>query len=341
MMEGAESTQTQMLTFGPGTISVSQPGALNASGTISRSGRATLSGRQGTLAATWTARLNADGAGDGVETLSGSGCTSTSRFTVAPAPVDTSATGALTPTGHGVLLESPAHATRTLTFVNHSHAPAAVALVRIGGDPSAFRITGGTCARGATVPIGASCTVTIDYQPHASFGASGTVAVQTAFGGPAGSAITLLTGAPPKGPNDVGTAVRTLLTTINRDRALRGLQPLRLNPRESACSLGNSRYMARLGRLTHAGFPHDVCVPSSVKAENVASSQARPLTAAALQMHGSMIAEGPCASNPCTPAEFYRHSHYEQLMDPRFTTIGIGLCVQGTRAWLTEDLYRP
>jgi hypothetical protein len=341
---GTTRAVQQILGFGDGSSNVSQESAFNASGTVNSRGQIVAYGLQGSLSASWTAHLNPAGEGSGIQNLSGGGCTAKATFKVAPASVDASATGTLTATRSTLTMDSLTPSTdtsSTLTFVNRGSSAAAVALVQINGDRQALRIIGGTCARGLTVAPHGSCTIRLQYVPHTSLGARGAIVISTAGGPPTSAAVTSVDGAPPKGPNSVGTAVSTLVVAINRDRQLHGSPQVVLNPKESACSLAHSKYMASVGRLTHQGYPHDICVPHHVAVENLGSSRLRPLVGAVLKIERAMIAEGPCPSHPCSSSQFSLHSHYEQLIDPRVTMVGIGIYIDRGTAWLTEDLFNP
>jgi hypothetical protein len=50
-----------------------------------------------------------------------------------------------------------------------------------------------------------------------------------------------------------------------------------------------------------------------------------------------MMNEGPCPHKGCPKGELAAHGHYLNLINPTFTRVGIGLTVQGSSVWLTED----
>jgi uncharacterized protein YkwD len=98
--------------------------------------------------------------------------------------------------------------------------------------------------------------------------------------------------------------------------------------------------MAKLGYISHDQFPHDVCTAYTRVGENVGvgSGQVGP----ALQMlEAMMMAEGPCPHRGCPGTEFQMHGHYLNLVDSRYTRIGIGVYVQNGSVWLTEDFTAP
>lgn len=134
----------------------------------------------------------------------------------------------------------------------------------------------------------------------------------------------------------LNSVARQLLAVINADRARLHMRPLTLSKRQSSCSRQHSFHMATMGAISHDQFPSDICVSHTWAGENVGSMAADPLTAA-MDINQSMMDEGPCPSKKCSPAQFAVHGHYMNLMDPNFTHIGIGLVVQDSTLWLTEN----
>ena len=117
---------------------------------------------------------------------------------------------------------------------------------------------------------------------------------------------------------------RQLMQTTNEDRAQHGLGPLRWDPALARAAQAHADQMVRHGELSHqyAGEPdlttragHDGAHFSTV-AENIA-----------------------VAPNPQTVESEWMHSppHRHNILDPRLTTVGIGLVRQGNNLWAVED----
>lgn len=134
----------------------------------------------------------------------------------------------------------------------------------------------------------------------------------------------------------LSSVVAALLVAINKDRAKHHAAPLVLDPKQSACSRRHSLHMASLDALSHDQFPADVCIKHTWTAENVGTEDADQMTAA-MGMHQAMMDEGPCPHRGCPNGEFEAHGHYVNLINPRYTHVGIGLAWTGTALWLTED----
>jgi Cysteine-rich secretory protein family len=115
-----------------------------------------------------------------------------------------------------------------------------------------------------------------------------------------------------------------LMQATNEDRAQHGLGPLRWDPALARAAQEHAHQMVRHGELSHqyAGEPdlttragHDGAHFSTV-AENIA-----------------------VAPNPQTVESEWMHSppHRHNILDPRLTTVGIGLVRQGNSLWAVED----
>lgn len=130
---------------------------------------------------------------------------------------------------------------------------------------------------------------------------------------------------------------RQLLQTINADRARLHLRPLILDTRQSTCSRRHSQHMAVIGGIAHDQFPADICVAHTYAGENVGTEQTSDALSAVMDINQQMMGEGPCPDKKCPGNEFEAHGHYMNLMDPTFTHIGIGIVVQNSSVWLTEN----
>jgi uncharacterized protein YkwD len=111
---------------------------------------------------------------------------------------------------------------------------------------------------------------------------------------------------------------------------------LTLDTRESTCSAAHSTHMASIGAISHDQFPSDVCVSHMAAGENVGEASGDPVTAA-IWLHHSMMAEGPCPHTGCPNGELEQHGHYLNLINPAYRHVGIGIIVKNGVTWLTED----
>jgi len=149
----------------------------------------------------------------------------------------------------------------------------------------------------------------------------------------------------PNCPSTDGTqtaCMQAVVNMINNDRAQNGVSSkLTLNGTQSygtgSCvgSIGHSTAMAQSGSIWHedssypaASFPNDICVRFSTAGENVGAFPGNELQA--LQsMNDEMMSE-PHSPN-CTG------NHACNILSPNYTSVGIGIVVQGGQTWLTED----
>ena len=139
----------------------------------------------------------------------------------------------------------------------------------------------------------------------------------------------------PSGTGGPDMFQQQLLNLINTSRAGGGLPPYTFSAVMSngtgSCvgSVGHSAHMAQDQMLNHDQFPADVCLPWSSAGENAGYWPA-PEAQAIINIHNSMIAEGPSGG------------HYQNIMSPSFTTVGLGIVVdQFGVTWLTEDFIEP
>jgi uncharacterized protein YkwD len=142
--------------------------------------------------------------------------------------------------------------------------------------------------------------------------------------------------APPAPPSQLHGVAATLLAAINKDRAKHKAAPLILDSKQSACSMKHSLHMAAAGYLAHDQFPADICIPHELAAENIGEARGDP-TQAALMLHRIMMSEGPCPHKGCSGTELGAHGHYLNLINPRYTRVGLGLVEKNGTLWLTEN----
>jgi uncharacterized protein YkwD len=335
-------TQTQTLSVTGRYLQLDGPGSTHVTGTISGDGAAHATGANGPETISWTAKLKSSGVGKGSEVLKTAGCSVTVTFRLAPAAPRGGAAGVLSGQPRSVSLTAKSGQSRRAIFINRGSVAVTIGAIWVIGDAASFHIVGGTCVRGLSLAPGKSCSLAVLYAPSRSVIGSADLVVDVVAGGTARAGTVTLAGHAPKGSAvTVSAAVGTLFAQINRDRHARGLPPLSLSSAESTCSTRHSHYMASVRRLTHSGFPADICLHHVAAGENVSADPSLPVTTAVLRMNTRMIAEGPCPSHPCSPSAFLKHSHFEYLMSTKFTAIGIGVYVHGGESWLTEDFFRP
>jgi uncharacterized protein YkwD len=336
------ASEIDILSFTGRYFHLDGSGGAHANGTIKGDGAAHATGSIGSDTIAWTAALKNSGVGTGTEVLKTGGCSVTVRFSLAPMAPRDGASGTLSGQPQKVSLTAKASTSRRATFTNHGSAAVIIGAVWVTGDAASFHIVGGTCVRGLSLAPGKTCTLAVIYDPAGNATGSADLILNVVAAGKVTTGRVTLAGHAPKGSAvTVSTAVQELFAAINRNRHAHGLAPLTLSSPESVCSARHSRYMANVRRLTHSGFPADICLPHVTAGENVSADPSLPVTTAVLHMHARMITEGPCPSHPCTPSAFLKHSHFEYLMSTTFTEIGIGVYVHGGETWLTEDFFKP
>jgi uncharacterized protein YkwD len=124
--------------------------------------------------------------------------------------------------------------------------------------------------------------------------------------------------------NAQSNEARQLMQATNEDRAQHGLEPLRWDPALARAAQAHAYQMVRHGELSHqyAGEPALV--------ERAGHGGA----------HFSTVAENiAVAANPQVVEAEWMHSppHRHNILDPRLTTVGIGLVRQGNNLWAVED----
>jgi uncharacterized protein YkwD len=127
-----------------------------------------------------------------------------------------------------------------------------------------------------------------------------------------------------------------LFDLINASRASGGLPPYVFSLAQSngtgSCigSVGHSEHMAQTETLAHDQFPADICLSWTSAGENIGYWSGVSESQAIINIHQSMMAEGPSGG------------HYQNIMSSTFTTVGLGLVVDANgTTWLTEDMIEP
>jgi hypothetical protein len=136
--------------------------------------------------------------------------------------------------------------------------------------------------------------------------------------------------------NSLVSTRTVLLAAINADRTAKGLAPLKLDRKQSTCSLQHTVSMANEDSLFHNNLSTESCSKHTLISQNVGEATGDP-SQAALTVLQLMISEGPCPQHGCPGTEYIQHGHYVNLLDPQAHYVGIGLVVQNGTLWLTED----
>ena len=120
------------------------------------------------------------------------------------------------------------------------------------------------------------------------------------------------------------TEAQQLMQATNEDRAQHGLEPLQWDPALARAAQAHAYQMVRHGELSHQYSGERELVDRAGRAG----------------AHLSTVAENiAVATNPqVVEAEWMRSPpHRQNILDPRLTTIGIGLVRQGNNLWAVED----
>ena len=159
-----------------------------------------------------------------------------------------------------------------------------------------------------------------------------------------GSEVWILLAAPVSAPAaaDLGAASRHILQLVNAARAagrrcgaryFAPAAPLSLNPALSSAALAHSREMARYVEFDHRG--HDGSTP----ADRVARARY-----GAYRIVGENIAAGAMTPMEVTDGWLSSPAHCENIMDARFTQVGIGYAASpgsAAQMYWTQDFAAP
>jgi uncharacterized protein YkwD len=139
--------------------------------------------------------------------------------------------------------------------------------------------------------------------------------------------------------------MQAALNMINSTRAQYGVQPLSLNMAQSAgtssCvgSYGHSTAMASSGQIWHqnaaypaASFPTDICVSHSWAGENVGQWGGSDELTEITGIFQAMMSE----QHDTAYCSVY-DNHACNILNSRFSQIGIGLFYSGGVTWYTTD----
>jgi uncharacterized protein YkwD len=133
---------------------------------------------------------------------------------------------------------------------------------------------------------------------------------------------TTTTTAPP--PQESGDPAQILVGYLNRERQANGLTPFALRQDVVDIASGWSRHMADSQSLSHnAGYFSEETrtrLRAWALGENVAASPSLR------EGHDALMASAP---------------HRKNILDPRFTVVGIGAVHRDGRWWITEDFLQP
>ena len=120
-----------------------------------------------------------------------------------------------------------------------------------------------------------------------------------------------------------------LAAYINNYRRANGLAPVLLTSRMQPAAQGHAAYMARINRLTHTG------ANGSNAGQRLLASGVR------WSIWGENIAVGYSSSNAVFNAWRNSAGHRANMLNPRFTHIGIGVAYGYGRWWWCLVLARP
>jgi len=121
-----------------------------------------------------------------------------------------------------------------------------------------------------------------------------------------------------------------LLETLNAERASRNLGPLRPSPALERLALRQSEDMARLGLLSHAS------------ATGLTLSERLAAAKVYFRAHGENVARsGTFLSSVIHESLMNSRDHRENILDPRFDEVGIGVVQASNRAYyVTQDFVQ-
>jgi hypothetical protein len=130
---------------------------------------------------------------------------------------------------------------------------------------------------------------------------------------------------PTLAPDEDPTAPVTLLSLINRDRAVAGLAPMVLRDDVSAIALAYSHRMAEAGTLSHNDEYFTAASRARLDAKALAENVA--LNSSVLDAHARLM------NSP---------GHRANILDPRMTVVGIGVVRDASMSnYITEDFLQP
>ncbi len=118
-----------------------------------------------------------------------------------------------------------------------------------------------------------------------------------------------------------------LVDLINGSRQQQGLAPLTVDPRLTQAARIHSQLMASRGALSHR-FPDEPPIPNRFAAENFPSD--RQGENVALDQDADSAHRGLMHSAP----------HRENILDPEYNVVGVGVVRSGHDIYVTEDFAR-
>ncbi len=129
-------------------------------------------------------------------------------------------------------------------------------------------------------------------------------------------------------------AEQTLLSTLNAHRAAVGARPLTLNPALSAVARTHSCDMFQHQQMSHTGSDGSspfqrisaAGIAYGTAGENVGMASGYALSSGVTTIDNEMMAE------PLTPGD-----HHWNIVNPAYSSIGVGIIYVNNQVWLTED----
>ena len=123
------------------------------------------------------------------------------------------------------------------------------------------------------------------------------------------------------------SAEEQIFSSLNGERTSRGLAPLRQNPKLKSAAEAHSEIMAREHAISHKfddeADPTARIVASGVHVEATGENVA--ISADATRAHAALMKSPP---------------HRANILDPKFTEVGIGVVKDGNTIYVTQDFAR-
>ncbi len=145
------------------------------------------------------------------------------------------------------------------------------------------------------------------------------------------------------GPAEIAREEGDLVAAINRERTLRGLEPLAVDPLLSGAACAHSREMCRLSYFNHCSPTPGEATPID-RYLDALHSGGEPQPASALVGENIFFAS---ETNDVYNAEYAHKSlmaspgHRKNILEPRFTKVGVGVYRDPEgQFWVTEMFLR-
>jgi uncharacterized protein YkwD len=132
--------------------------------------------------------------------------------------------------------------------------------------------------------------------------------------------------APAPATAPAGTVAQQVVALVNQQRAAAGLAPVTLHPALTSAAQGHSNYQASRNTMTHIG------ANGSDAGDRIAAA------GYAYRVWGENVASGQPDASSVMQAWMDSEGHRDNILNPRFTDIGVGLAYSATGvSFWTED----